>query len=306
MSKFSGIKLVSFVAMLWLSACASHEGRQGASAVAAVAAVEVAITRDVVYTPPNWPQPLKADLYKPAGAGPFPAVVMIHGGGWKGRSRDDMDGISRQVAQHGYVVLNVSYRFAPRWHFPAQLQDVQQAVLWLRAHASDLGVVENRIGTWGYSAGAHLAALAGVTGPNDKWFVDGARVQAVVAGGTPVDIRYYKNGSLTKGLTGVSYENNPDLWREASPIALVTRDDPPFFLYHGTFDFTVGDDNAHAMYEALDAVGVPAELYLMYGLEHLSTFVVDAPIERGIEFLDLRLREPSSKSASSAQLTERE
>jgi acetyl esterase/lipase len=285
---------------LLLSGCATHEGRPANAKITAVAPVTVSVTRDFVYTPGDWPQALKADLYKPAGNGPFPAVVMIHGGGWEGRTRADMDDISKEVAEHGYVVLNMSYRFAPQWHFPAQLQDVQQAVLWLRAHASDLNVLKNRIGTWGYSAGAHLAALAGVTGPSDKWFVDGARVQAVVAGGTPVDIRYYKEGKLTNGLTGVSYAENPGLWREASPIALVTPDDPPFFLYHGTWDFTVGENNAHAMYDALNTAGIPAELYLMHGLEHMTTFIVNSPVESGIEFLDLHLRQakPSSLVAS--------
>jgi acetyl esterase/lipase len=232
------------------------------------------------------------------GNGPFPAVVMIHGGGWEGRTREDMVDISQEVARRGYVVMNMSYRFAPKWHFPAQLQDVQQAVLWLRTHATENNVLKTRIGTWGYSAGAHLAALAGVTGPEDRLFVEGARVQAVVAGGTPVDIRYYKNGSLTNGLTGVSYDQNPELWREASPLALVTKDDPPMFLYHGTFDFTVGENNAHAMYEALNANNIPAELYLMRGLEHMSTFVVDAPVENGIDFLDLHLRQMKPKVAS--------
>jgi acetyl esterase/lipase len=297
MISFPLLRPMVFASVLLLSACSSHEGRPGTAKAEVVESVDVKVTRNFVYTPVDWPQPLMADLYRPAGSGPFPAVVMIHGGGWEGRSRADMDGIARQVAEHGYVVLNMSYRFAPRWHFPAQLQDVQQAVLWLRTHAPDLKVLENRIGTWGYSAGAHLAALAGVTGPNDKWFVAGARVQAVVAGGTPVDIRYYKNGSLTNGLTGVPYEQNPNLWREASPVALVTADDPPFFLYHGTFDFTVGKNNARTMYDALSAAGVPTELYLLYGLEHLSTFWVDSPVERGIEFLDLRLRGSNSKPA---------
>jgi acetyl esterase/lipase len=284
---------------LMLTGCASHDGRPDNARISSVKPVEVTVTRDVVYTPAGWPQELRADLYKPVGNGPFPAVVMIHGGGWEGRSREDMTEISQQVAERGYVVMNVSYRFAPQWHFPAQLQDVQQAVLWLRGHASDLNVLKNRVATWGYSAGAHLAALAGVTGPEDRWFVEGSRVQAVVAGGTPVDIRYYKTGTLTNGLTGVPYEKNPELWREASPLALVTQDDPPMFLYHGTFDFTVGEGNAHAMYEALNANRIPAELYLMRGLEHLSTFVVDRPVANGIDFLDLYLRQAKPRVAGS-------
>ncbi|WP_129641984.1 alpha/beta hydrolase [Peristeroidobacter agariperforans] len=289
------IRLALLISALMLTGCASHEGRPSNARIGSVSPVDVTVTRDFVYTPADWPQALKADLYKPAGNGPFPAVVMIHGGGWEGRSRQDMDEISQRVAERGFVVLNMSYRFAPQWHFPAQLQDVQQAVLWLRTHASDLNVLKNRIGTWGYSAGAHLAALAGVTGPNDKWYVEGTRVQAVVAGGTPVDIRYYKDGPLTNGLTGVSYDENPGLWREASPLALVSTDDPPMFLYHGTFDITVGVNNAHAMYEALNASNIPAELYLIRGLEHLSTFVVDAPVDNGIDFLDLYLRTAKPK-----------
>lgn len=289
------VRLALLVSALLLTGCASHEGRPSNARIGSVSPVDVNVTRDFVYTPADWPQALKADLYKPAGNGPFPAVVMIHGGGWEGRSREDMSEISQRVAERGFVVLNMSYRFAPQWHFPAQLQDVQQAVLWLRAHASDLNVLKNRIGTWGYSAGAHLAALAGVTSPNDKWYVEGTRVQAVVAGGTPVDIRYYKDGPLTNGLTGVSYDENPGLWREASPLALVSNDDPPMFLYHGTFDITVGVNNAHAMYEALNANDIPAELYLIRGLEHLSTFVVDAPVDNGIDFLDLYLRTAKPK-----------
>jgi acetyl esterase/lipase len=215
---------------------------------------------------------------------------MIHGGGWYSRTRADMDSIAQAVAKRGYVVMNVSYRFAPRWHFPAQLQDVQRAVLWLRANATAQNVRADRIGAWGYSAGAHLAALAGMTGRGDKQFVAGARVQAVVAGGTPADLRYYKEGKLANRLMGVSYAQNPELWREASPLALVTPDDPPVFLYHGTFDFAVSEKNAHAMYEALNSAKVPAELYLIHGLEHFSTFFLDAPVERGIEFLDRYLR----------------
>ena len=63
------------------------------------------------------------------------------------------------------------------------------------------------------------------------------------------------------------------------------------FLYHGTFDFTVGENNAHVMYETLNSNGIPAELYLMRGLEHLTTFMVNRPVESGIDFLDLYLRQ---------------
>src|SRR5690606_27018066 len=181
----------------------------------------------------------------------------------------------------------------PRWRFPAQLHDVQQAVLWLRENSQRLDVMPDRIGAWGYSAGAHLAALAGVTGPQDDLYKPGARVQAVVAGGTPVDLRYYKSGKLTNSLLGVSYINDPLLWRNASPLALVSADDAPTFLYHGTFDFTVGVDNAKNMHRALKGAGIPTELMLLRGREPLSAFIAEPPIRMGIEFLDMHLRQGS-------------
>lgn len=276
-----------------LAGCSSHQGRSALVRPALIAPVQVSVNRDVTFTPASWPQALDADLYQPVGNGPFPAVIMIHGGGWEGRSREDMENIAKEVASRGFLVMNMSYRFAPRWRFPAQLQDVQQAVLWLKANAQRLDIMADRIGAWGYSAGAHLAALAGVTGPQDDLYVAGTQVQAVVAGGTPVDLRYYKDGKLTNSLLGVSYMNDPLLWRNASPLALVTADDAPMFLYHGTFDFTVGVDNARNMHRALKSAGIPTELMLLRGREHLSSFIADAPVRMGIEFLDMHLRQGS-------------
>jgi dipeptidyl aminopeptidase/acylaminoacyl peptidase len=92
---------------------------------------------------------------------------------------------------------------------------------------------------------------------------------------------------------GVRYEANPNSWREASPIALVSADDLPTFLYHGTFDYTVGVKNASAMYDALNDAHVPSELYLMRGLDHFTTFFADRPVDQGIAFLDRHLRQDS-------------
>jgi acetyl esterase/lipase len=288
--------LVRAIALLFvvafLSSCAMHAGRADDRPINPMPPVQVIVDRDLVYTPPDWPESLTADLYRPAisGGGPYPAVIMIHGGGWTSRTRADMEKISRRVAARGYVVMNVSYRLAPKYHFPAQLQDVSQAVAWLRANSAAQNIREDRIGAWGYSAGAHLAALIGMTSRGDKFFTQGTHVQAVVAGGTPADVRYYPTSSLTNSLMGVPYNENPDFWRDASPIALVNADDPPTFLYHGTFDYTVGVKNSQAMYDALNEAHVPSELYLMRGLDHFTTFFVDRPVDQGIAFLDRHLR----------------
>jgi acetyl esterase/lipase len=286
------LRRILSLATVLLSACTSHQGRpMVAKPIATPIQLEVEVVRNVTYSPAHWPEALAADVYVPSGSGPFPGVLMIHGGGWEGRTRADMDDIALAVAKRGYVVMNASYRFAPGAHFPAQLHDMQQALLWLRANRTQYRVQPGRIAAWGYSAGAHLAALLGTTGPGDRQFVEGTRVQAVVAGGTPVDLRFYPDGRLTTGLMGVGFTTDPDLWRDASPIALVSTDDPPTFLYHGTFDVTVGVRNAHEMYAALNAARVPAELYLVRGLEHITTFLIDWPIPKGIDFLDRTLRQ---------------
>lgn len=278
------------LAPLLLSACVTYQGRPAAAPSAPVQVAQFEVRRDLVYTPADWPQRLSADLYTPEGDGPFPAVLVVHGGGWEGRTRADMDDISESLARRGYVVFNISYRFAPQWHFPAQLQDLQQALRYLRANSAALKLRPDRIAAWGYSAGAHLAALTGLTGPGDAQYAEGARVQAVVAGGTPADLRYYPDGKLTNGLMGAALGAQPELWKAASPLALVSEDDPPVFLYHGSFDFTVGDYNARNLFSALGSARVPAELYLIRGLDHFSTFYLEGPVEQGIEFLDRHLR----------------
>jgi acetyl esterase/lipase len=272
-----------------LSACASHQGQPAGAKPAKSTPVAFTVAKDVAYTPADWPARLTSDIYTPAGRGPFPAIVMIHGGGWNGRTRTDMDRYCEMAAARGYVVMNISYRLVPTARFPAQLHDVQQAVIWLRANAAKQNVRPDSIAAWGYSAGAHLATLLAMTGPGDRQFVAGSRVQAVVGGGTPVDLRFYPNGELVNGLMGVSLAKDPDLWSDASPMTVLTPDDPPTFLYHGTFDFTVAVRNAQVMYEALNQANIPAELYLVRGLEHISTFWIDAPAKESIDFLDRHL-----------------
>jgi acetyl esterase/lipase len=269
--------------------CSSHEGRPDVAPTSSKRDASVSVVRDVTYTPPDWPATLNADIYAPDGAGPFPAVVMIHGGGWQGRSRMDMNDTAREVARSGFVVVNISYRFAPQWRFPAQLRDVQQAVGWLRANAQSRRVDPQRIASWGYSSGAHLAALLAVTSPEDQYFVEGTRLQAVVAGGLPSDMRKYPEGPRVNALLGVSLDKDRALWRAASPVALVSSDDPPTFLYHGSFDLTVDVDHSRDMYAAVTAAHIPAELLVLRGLGHIATSVVDAPTERGINFLKHQL-----------------
>jgi acetyl esterase/lipase len=287
------LRALMMLVVMALVGCVAHTGRPEPTKASRLAEGRFTLQRDVVYTPAQWPAALAADIYEPQGAGPFPAVVMVHGGSWRSRTRADMNSIARKVARRGYVVMNLDYRLAPRWTFPSQLQDLQQAVLFLRANAGKFQVQPDQIAAWGYSAGAHLAALLAVTSPGDRQFLEGTRVQAVVAGSAPVDLSYYPSVWLTTDLMGVPYRGNEARWAEASPLRLVSSDDPPAFLYHGAIDILVRSRNSYNMYDSLSRAGVPAELYIVRGLEHSLMFHW-SPVDQGVAFLNRNLRAAQS------------
>lgn len=255
------------------------------------------VIEDIVYTPGHWPQALAGDLYLPARRGSLPVVLMVHGGGWANRSRDDMEDVSRKLARHGYAVFNIGYRFAPRYTYPAQLHDIQQALGWLAAQAPRYNLDLERINTWGYSSGAHLAALVS-SYDNPGKPANLPRVNAVVAGGTPADLRKYSGSPIVVRFMGGDRDEMPARYAEASPAWHISAGDPPVFLYHGKLDFLVTTDQATDYYEALRAAGVDAELFLKSWRGHMSMFVFGGEAEdRAIAFLN---RQNSPRPISSA------
>lgn len=284
---------LSPLVLLLLAACSQHIGKPTGPAPALVES-GYRISRDLVFTPDAWPQKLLADVYRPILEPPragFPTVVLIHGGAWARGDREQVQSLAERIARRGYVVMNVTYRFAPEHLFPAQVQDVQQAVKWLRANAATYRVDSTRVASWGYSAGAHLAAMLGNLGKGDALFVPEARVQVVVAGGSPVDLRKFQDGYLVPRFLGTTYPQNPQRFAEASPAFYLTPDDPPTFLYHGKWDNLVPLDQATDYKADLDKRGIANELFLIGGHGHISAFFFDGDaVDAGLEFLDRHLR----------------
>ena len=244
---------------------------------------------DFAYSEPAWPQTLRADLYLPQRSGPLPVVMVIHGGGWANRSREDMTSISRDLAERGYAVMNLDYRFAPRYTYPAQLDDLQQAREWLAANAESYQLDLDRVNAWGYSSGAHLAALLGSLdrGPAVDQTPKMPRLRAVVAGGIPADLRKYRNSPIVMRFMGGALDDMPARYAEASPLYHVSADDPPVFLYHGKLDALVSDDQSLDYYDALKTAGVETELYLHPLHGHMSMFLFGGEAEnRAMDFLD--------------------
>ncbi len=278
--------IIPFSVFALLTGCAAHSGAPEAQSSAAVR-THYKLERDVVYTPAGWPQALLADLYRPDTKSPQPGILLIHGGGWEAPDRrGQMDSIAERLAERGYVVMNATYRFAPQYVYPAAVDDLREALKWLRRHAVDYGVRQDRIGVFGYSAGGQLAALLAVQSPRSA-----PHVQAAVIGGAPTDLRKYSGGKLVPQFLGATRTEKPELYGKASPITYVTPDDPPLFIYHGGADRLVTPDHAQDFKTALDQAGVRNELYILRGRGHVTAFLTDrGAISAALDFLDRNLR----------------
>lgn len=242
---------------------------------------------EVVYTPGGWPRALRADVYQPRGAGPWPAVLLIYGGSWSDKDhRWQMRLLARKLAGRGYVVMIPAYRGTPEYRYPASLEDMREALRWLRGHAADYQVNPGKVAAYGFSAGGQLAALLGtLEGPPQ------VRVQAVVAASAPVDLTLKPTGEILPRYLGVGYEENPALYREASPVTHVSPDDPPVFIYQGTDDKMVWTEHSRMFKAALDRAGVRNELYWLKGRGHAGALIFGGAAEdKAIDFLDSVLR----------------
>jgi acetyl esterase/lipase len=242
--------------------------------------------------------PLKADVYVPRGDGPFPGVLVVHGGAWKMGSRVQLAGVAQILAEHGMTAVAISYRLAPQYKFPAQIEDCKAAVRWMRSEAARWKIDPEHIGGFGYSAGAHLVSLLGTTSPSDglEGVTDAAklpstRLQAVAAGGTPCDFRPIPND--VDGLAfwlGGTQGQLPEQYRLASPAAFITPDDPPFFFFHGEGDQMVPLVSPTQMRQELQAAGVSAELYVVPNVGHIACALNRTAVDRAVEFLEARLK----------------
>ncbi|HEX4871724.1 MAG TPA: alpha/beta hydrolase [Nevskiaceae bacterium] len=285
------LRLAVLLPLALLGACGSRHLYAPAEPAPPPQRSAYAITRDVVVSPPGWPQTLYADVYRPEGSGPFPSVLLIHGGAWKRGDRAQVEGLAERIAARGYLVVNTTYRLVPRWIFPAQLEDVQQALRWMRAEGPRYGVDPRRIGSFGYSAGGHLAALLGHIANDPEHGDPQTRVQAIVAGGTPADLRLYEGGYLVPNFIGGSREEKPEAYRLASPVAHIDPQDPPVFIYQATLDGYVPYEQATHYQAALAAAGIEHELFVIRGHGHISAFFFDGPaVEAALTFLDRHLR----------------
>ena len=225
---------------------------------------------------------LTGRLFLPAAQGPNPAVLLLHGGGWRNGSPQQMDLIARRLVSEGFVVFSAAYRLAPGTRYPGQLEDVRAAFAWL---ADRPEVDPGRMAAWGYSAGAQLALLLGLNPAPGQ-----PRPRAVVAGGAPTALGLFDGKSrLLVNYLGAPRSEAPGTWSDASPVAWVSRDDPPAYLYHGQTDRLVDIRHARLLARRLSEAGVEVALDEVPG-GHVGVFLSGRAIEaRATAFLTEQL-----------------
>lgn len=230
---------------------------------------------DLVFSEVPGFRPLSLDLHLPAVDRP-PLVVFLHGGGWRvGSRRTFTPGLTFEetfgrLPDAGWAVASVDYRLSAEAIFPAQLDDVSTALAWLRGHAAEYGYDADRLVLWGESAGAHLACLAGLADP---------QVRAVVDWYGPADLLTFPQpaGEVTReaDLLGGPVADRTELATQASPARQVHAGAPPFLIAHGDADTFVPVQQSIDFADALRTAGVPVDLQLVPGADHMWRGVAD-------------------------------
>jgi len=245
--------------------------------------VKYSVEKNVVYTPSGWPEEVKANVYRPEVNTPSPAVLLIHGGSWaENDNRYQMAGIARKLARRGYLVVNATYRLAPRWHYPAPVEDLRKALEWMRDRAGELNIDPQRMAIYGYSAGGHLAELVGFNP-----VPEGVTVRAIVAGAAPHDLLLDPDFPVVPVFMGTSFQENPEVYKEASPVNNVRPETPALFIYQGTRDKLVPPEHTYRLLPELKKNEVKYHIHWVKGRGHFTTFLFPGrAIIKALEFLD--------------------
>jgi acetyl esterase/lipase len=241
---------------------------------------------------------LQLDLYLPDGARKqnFPAIVFVHGGGWRAGYRSNFTPFAIAMAERGYVAAIISYRLSPEAKYPAAIYDAKAAIRWLRTNAGKYRVNPNQIAIAGGSAGGQIAALTGVTNGIKKFdrqtgsSLVSSDVQAIInidglSDFTSEAARFYeddprKNPSAAGAWFGGRYDEKSELWHEASPVNYVNKNTPPIlFLISAQERFSLGYKD---MIEKMKPLNIPYQVAQIPETPH-SFWLFDPWLQPSVE-----------------------
>ena len=260
----------------------------------------------------------------PAGQPRRPALMEVHGGGWViGDKREQGLPLLNHMAAQGWVGFNVNYRMSPGVAMPEHLIDLKRALVWIKEHADDYGIDPDFICVTGGSAGGHLAAMLGLTANDPRYQPGFVAADTTVTAAVP----FYGIYDFTPGgsfghdpqiyatflepiVMQAFLADEPEAFRDASPVHHLRADAPPFLVLHGDRDTLAPVQDARTFVERLRAVSSQPVLYAeLHGAQHafdLFPSVRAAMVIEGVErFLTtLWERRPSRPSAGDAELAD--
>lgn len=215
---------------------------------------------------------LLLDRSVPSGQGPFPILILVHGGGWTGGDKSGQPAsLVTMLNEAGYICLSINYRLAPIHRWPACRDDLLTAIRWTKSHAQEFGGATDKIAVMGYSAGGHLAVSAGTV------VDDSVMVQAVIGLAPLTDFvqELPKRGNIL-GKAQRALLNRPEqltpeslgMLRAISPINDVRPGLPPFLIFHGDADASVPYEQSVVLAQKLKENSVPCELITVPGGSH--------------------------------------
>ncbi|MFG6685831.1 alpha/beta hydrolase fold domain-containing protein [Mariniflexile sp. HNIBRBA6329] len=256
--------------------------------------------REVVYTTlkntPFGDRDLHVDIFSPKKSGKYPALLMVHGGGWRSGDKSLQIPMAQKLAARGYVTVCVEYQLSMEAKYPAAVYNIKSAVRWMRANASKYGIDTNKIAISGCSAGGQLAMLTGLTnGIDDKEGNHGnldfsSDIQAIIdidgvvnfMAPTSLNLNRKPNSPDIEWLGGSFYEK-PEIWKDASSIYWANEKSPPIlFLNSGFPRFHAGQDELIGM---MNNWGIYTEVHKFN--EEIHTFWLFHPwVNQTVNYID--------------------
>ena len=249
--------------------------------------------RDLVFSNVGG-KPRLARLYQPVGAGPFPAIVQLHGGAWTAKDRTDGQHMSLELAAAGFIVLAVEFRNGSEAPYPASLSDINYAIRWMKLHAREFGGSADRVGLYGTSSGGHQALLAAMRPEDPRYRAQtlneapdmDARVAFVVSGwGVLYPLVRYELAKA-RGDAGLvksheTFFGSSEAQLEATPALILERGEkvflPPALVFQGDEDEWTTVELANRLANGWRKGGGAMDLLLLEGEKH--TFLNDHPFK---------------------------
>ena len=235
-------------------------------------------TKDVVFKTVG-DETLSLDLYSPKDdATPNPLILIIHGGYWKSGDKSVHVQQGIEFAELGYTAASVNYRLSAEHKFPANIEDIYDAIRYLTTNAAEYNIDPERIVTYGGSAGGHLSAIIGLAansgGRDYNVDINPDAFKGIISmyGMHDLTLNIQRDHPFTVQFIGRPYQPSDADYREASPVYHVDSDDPPVLLVHGSLDGSVSVQNSDALSQRLQSAGVPYTYDRVEGWPHAMDF----------------------------------